>query len=529
MLRVVSKKFLRGGGGLDATSSIHQNIERCLVQQRKLSSSATTRNNTRYFSTAPNLKHETNNNNNNKEDGTSTIPKQPFVTAHLEPGEWDHHRRDPYFRPKPHLRSKLISAEDFANRAPVAFDGDFESYSDGMISLSWLDSKTSRQIYQLYLDMMILSQEKHQKTSHEYVVRVIAQKHNITTQRAAGVVQLQHAEEQMRRHSPELLCDEEAKIAEDRILQNIQDAYRAEEKSDPPREFIEDPVGIAGMGEPDESSLGYTNADDLYDMDRKLEQANVRDAKHARLLIDGHIYKEDVDESTILVKADAAAKRLLKAQQKIKQQGEVDGTDNNEAVNIPYPETNAEGKKRERFQFVAKVVNTRTMKKYNKGRKGKGGGSRRRGGGISNSYTNNNTSNTLVEHDGELRIATVTEAKQTAWKPIRHKSNEYIFEGAKHAWLEKMNGKQDVWGKMPITSASAATKTPSTEPPAAVTSVDIHAGEEVEAKDETLETKDADDVDSSSSSSSDEEEESTGKESEGSEEDESEDDSTKIK
>ena len=63
--------------------------------------------------------------------------------------------------------------------------------------------------------------------------------------------------------------------------------------------------------------------------------------------------------------------------------------------------------------------------------------------------TNNTIGNTLVEHNGELRIATVAEAKQTAWKPTRTASNEYLYEGVKRAWIERtLQGKKEVWGKV---------------------------------------------------------------------------------
>lgn len=370
-----------------------------------------------------------------KEEETD-IPKQPFVTAKLEPGEWDLKRTDPYFRPKP-PRSKMISAEDYANRPAVGFQNEFSTYEDSMASLSWLDQKSSRQIYQIYVDMMVLSQRQHNTTSHEYVCRVIAQKFNITPMRAAAVIQLQHAEEQMRQHNPELLCEEQAKYAEDAILQNIRDAYRAE-RSQPPRQpFVEEPAGAHGRGEADETSVSWTKTDDIYDLEAKIEQANVRDAKRARLLIDGHVYKEDVDEAQVPVRADVTTKRLIKAKKKQEEEKEDD------VQPIPYPETNAKGEKRARWKFVAKVVNTRAMRK--KGRK------------IIN-YTNNNVENTLVEHDGELRVATVEEAKQVAWKPTRSKDNEYIYEGAKSAWLQKtLEGKSGVWGRAPPTRASAPT------------------------------------------------------------------------
>jgi hypothetical protein len=370
-----------------------------------------------------------------KKDDESETAKQPFVTAKLEPGEWDLNRTDPFFRPKP-PRSKMISAEDYANRPPVGFENEFSTYEDSMVSLSWLDQKASRQIYQIYVDMIVLSQQQHKTTSHEYVCRVIAQKFNITPMRAAAVIQLQHSEEQLRQHDPEMLCEEQAKYAEQAILQNIRDAYRSERNQPPKQPFVEDPVGTHGRGEPDETSVSWKKTDDIYDLEEKIVQANVRDAEYARLLIDGHIYKEDIDESQVEVKTDSTCKRLIKA--KKKQQDQEDEA----STSIPYPQVNASGEKRARWKYVAKVVNTRAMRK--KGRR------------ILN-YTNNNVENTLVEHDGELRAATVEEGKHVAWKRTRSKNNEFIYEGAKKAWLEKtLQGKSDVWGRSKPTRASAA-------------------------------------------------------------------------
>ena len=367
------------------------------------------------------------------DDGDGSTPKQPFVTSHLEPGEWDGDRKDPFYRPKIPKRSGLISAEDFANRPPVAFENEFSSYTDAMISLSWLDSKTCRQIYQVYVDMMVLSQQQHSTTSHEYVTRVIAQKFNLTTSRTAAVIQLQHSEEQMRQHNPELLCEEQAQYAEEAIKKNIKDAYRADRSSPPSDGFMEDPVGIHGRGEMDETSKHWTTAEDMYDLEQKLEEATIRDAERSRVIIDGHVFKEDADESTEEVYTDANCRRLLKAQ---KEQKSKTPEDNGK---IPFPETDANGEKRSRWKYVAKVVNTRAMKK--KGRR-------------IPTYTNNNMSNTLVEEDGSLRVATVEEAKQVAWKPTRD-SNEYIYAGAKKAWLEKtLHGKTNVWGRAPPTRAS---------------------------------------------------------------------------
>lgn len=354
-------------------------------------------------------------------------------------------RSDPYHRPKP-PRNKLISAEDFANRPPVGFENEFSTYEDSMIALSWLDAKTCKQIYSTYVDMMVRHQtENPGRTSHEYVCRVLAQRFQITTWRAAGVVQLQHAEEQMRRNNPELLCEEQAQWAEETIMKNISDAYKSE-RLQPPNKghggqhqaFVEDPVGIHGLGEPDEVSNSWVGTDDIYDMEAKLHKANAKDDELAQVMIEEHVYKEDVDESTLPVRTDGVAKRLIKAQQQALKE-----SDGKEKTKISYPETNGQGVKRPRWKYVAKVVNTRAMRK--KGHK-------------ITSYSNNNTNNTLVEHDGKLRVATVEEAKKVAWKPTRTKGNACIYEGVQKAWLEKtINGNAEVWGKAPTTSAAAAT------------------------------------------------------------------------
>jgi hypothetical protein len=404
----------------------------------------------------PNDAMHRNNSNNNDNDDTSaeeTIKnnKQPFVKYKLEPGEWDINRRDPYHRPKP-PRNKLTSAEDFANRPPVGFQHEFSSYEDSMIALSWLDTKTCKSIYSLYTDMMVRHQTEHPgRTSHEYVCRVLAQRFQINTWRAAGVVQLQHAEEQMRRNNPELLCEDEAQWAENTILKNIQDAYKSQRSLPPNRgrvgeqqAFVEDPVGIHGLGDPDEISSSWTTTDDIFDMETKLQKANTRDEELAKILIDEHVYKEDADESTVQVRTDGVAKRLIKAQQKQKEENKQQSKDDKVTTveGIPNTENNGQGNKRSRWKYVAQVVNTRAMRK--KGKK-------------ITSYANNNMENTLVEEDGTLRVATVEEAKKAAWKPTRTRGNEYIYEGVKKDWLKKtIQGSTDVWGRAPITAAAAA-------------------------------------------------------------------------
>ncbi len=371
-------------------------------------------------------------------EGEKNEHPQAFVKAKLSPGEWDPKRTDPYFRPKPNPR--FISAEDFANRPAVGFDNEFSSYRDNMIELTWMDQNACKTIYESYINLMVTSHQNHQTTSHEYVVRLIAEKYQINTIRVAGIIQLQHAEEQMARHNPELLCPEQADHAEQVIQQNIRDAYKSE-KLQPPRRFLEDPAGNHGRGEPDEISTQWSKLDDIYDLEKRLDAAHVRDAARAQILIDNHLYKEDKDEAQEFVKLDAAAQRLIKAKEKLQKVMETEASNSTSKTTIPYPETNGNGESRRQWKYVAQIVNTRKLKK----KKHEQG---RRGHSIPTSYTNNTMGNTLVEQNGELRVATVEEAKQTAWKPTRTGSNEYLYEGVKKAWIERtLRGNTEVWGK----------------------------------------------------------------------------------
>ena len=55
--------------------------------------------------------------------------------------------------------------------------------------------------------------------------------------------------------------------------------------------------------------------------------------------------------------------------------------------------------------------------------------------------------NTLIEHDGKLRIATVAELEQTSWKHVRNES-EFMFRGVKEAWLRReLEGEVGGWGR----------------------------------------------------------------------------------
>jgi hypothetical protein len=72
-----------------------------------------------------------------------------------------------------------MSADDYANRPTVGLSGEFETMQDAMVVLSYLNDATQKEIYSLYLSMMLSTEKEHGRTSHEYVMRVIAQKYNI--------------------------------------------------------------------------------------------------------------------------------------------------------------------------------------------------------------------------------------------------------------------------------------------------------------------------------------------------------------
>jgi hypothetical protein len=104
---------------------------------------------------------------------------QPFVKTRLDPGEWDPKRTNPLYKPKYKSSSKIMSADDYANRPTVGLSGEFETMQDAMVVLSYLNDATQKEIYSLYLSMMLSTEKEHGRTSHEYVMRVIAQKYNI--------------------------------------------------------------------------------------------------------------------------------------------------------------------------------------------------------------------------------------------------------------------------------------------------------------------------------------------------------------
>lgn len=103
-------------------------------------------------------------------------------------------------------------------------------------------------MYRLYLEMMaamagsgkgkkVMGMEKakeHAKnairstnTSHEYVIRVVAQKYNVSTSRAAGVIQLQHDEEQLKKDPTFKVRHDVQALVDATVRDTIREVYQA--------------------------------------------------------------------------------------------------------------------------------------------------------------------------------------------------------------------------------------------------------------------------------------------------------------
>lgn len=379
---------------------------------------------------------------------------QPFVQTRIHPGEWDPETRtNPLYRPKFRSQAKIWSADDFSKQPTVGFTDEYENFAEAAVTLSWLTAADQKQIYQLYLEIMEAAADK-PRTSHEYVVRVIAQKFRLTPERVAGVIQLQHNEEQLIRQKnagvPDInLCEEAADFMDNSIQQEIRDAYQAfgEKKPD---EFVEDPIMFMGQ-----ERKTWQVVDDVFDVDQLLKDATVREEREARLAIDGYVYVEDVDDDTVELPLSKDCKELLRRQANFKKGQEKVNDEEHQpesnAVTVTVPEENATAEnRRPRWKYVAQVVNTRELyrQKHHDGIRTDG----------PMSYTNNSPENTLVEVDGTLRRATKADVQQTSWKSVRH-TCEHTYRTAKQGWLNrKIRGDMEAWGKAPKAPPVAAVK-----------------------------------------------------------------------
>ncbi|GAX27781.1 hypothetical protein FisN_13Hh114 [Fistulifera solaris] len=397
-------------------------------------------------------------------------PSQTFVKTRIRPGEWDPETRtNPLYRPKFRSRAKIWSGDDFARQPTVGFSSEYESFVDAAVTLSWLTQNDQKQIYRLYCDILEATTEG-SRTSHEYIVRVVAQKFNLTPERVAAVIQLQHNEEQMIRKQQEgddsvKLLTEAAEYMDNAIQQEINEAYRGFGLKKPD-EFVEDPTFI-GVGQ---ESKSWKVIDDLFDVDQLMKDAAVRDEREARVAIDGYVYVEDVDESSVKIPISKDCRELIKSVNRFKKtvssEGDIESID-------ALPKG---GERRERWKFVAQVVNTRQLRRQ------RDSDAKKRKNHAPRSYANNAPVNSLVEQNGSVRAATLEDVKQTAWKPVRHVC-EHIYQGAKQGWLDRrLRGDTKAWGRAPLAPVT---------PPKAVSAVE--STEEKEPVNEAEMAQDAND------------------------------------
>jgi len=413
--------------------------------------------------------------------------------------------RSSYWRPPwKNPRAEIISAEDFANRPRVTFSESFLTMNDAMAVLTWMTQEDKDGMYKLYLEMMtaIAGQSKDVKketwgilstnTSHEYVVRVVAQKYNVSTSRAGGVIQLQHNEEQCKK-DPDFKVNHALQAHMDtNIREHIREVYQSYGEKDP-LQFVEDPLASTGrIGREDTRSEKYEVASELTDVDALLKKTKMQEIEAAKVRIANHIYVEDVDERTRKVKVDKETKRLLRMGEELngfyeEKEEEVvteeeaeeapvksasDESDKKSAAKSdkrkkpkksrikvpqnlkipdgasPYPDNNRgydeiPQTRRPRWKFAAQIINTQMLETpLDSSRHGKKVAARakaRRHGRVVDG-------NTIIEQEGKLRVASVAELEQTSWKHVRDES-EFMFKGVKNAWLKRqLEGEVGGWG-----------------------------------------------------------------------------------
>ena len=421
---------------------------------------------------------------------SSDNKRQPFVTDEIEPGEWDADLKDPLHRPKYKSRARIISKEDYAHQPSVSFEDQYQTFADAMVTLSWMDHDTQRRIYDLYLNWMTNAQEKHGKTSHEYVCRLLGQRFNITPFRAAAIIQLQHQEEQYKLNEPDRpVLTEEAKIMDAYMKHTITEAYRSTGET-PPDTFVEpvDPEG--GM-----ESYKTVAVDDLMDVDQLTRDANVREQERARVMINEHVYIEDKDDEAQEIKLTRETKRLMKQKEQLQATKDAAG----DAVASPTAKEAMDQKdeRRPRWKFVAQTINTQDLNpkaKFSHYKDGKPLRGRRHRTRFQQDWPEN----TLIEEDGALRPANLAEVKQTSWKPVRH-VQEFTYEGLKKGWLDRtVRNKSNAWGKKNILEEKEKT-------PVKIGGEDVEAaeGEDVEAATESSDSSSSDSEGGSSSSDDD--------------------------
>lgn len=406
--------------------------------------------------------------------GTNHLPNpQDFVRVRLEPGEWSPDNKDPIHRPAWRNNAEIIHPDDWAMRPRVAMgNGELESIHDSMSTLGWLNAKQQDIIYQSYLEMtQRMTASTNGVTSHEYIFRVLAQKFNLSSTRISAICVLKHNEEQMKAGGEKIYYDHQD-FVDEKIAGYIQAAYSAYNEVNP-HQFVEPSIGNPS---PEAFDASYFPTDDLLDVDGILEEVNIREREKARLSIDTHIYKEDIDEDTISVHVAPNIQKLL---QKHAKNYSYDHAQRPGDLK-PEPGSGAEPK-RPRWKYACHFEDV--VKKEKGPRKYKG--RKRQDAKV--------TDHTIIELDGQLRAATLKEAKGCAWKP-KYNGKTALYQSLHDAWLNRQTtGSMKVWGRQEAPPELAALDASEVE--GSDQSDDVAAAEEDDApqKDDDAKVNDSED------------------------------------
>ncbi|EJK64697.1 hypothetical protein THAOC_14541 [Thalassiosira oceanica] len=430
----------------------------------------------------------------------------------LPPGFHQGHRRhendgrDSYWRPPVNnAHIEILSKDDFNNRPRIQFGEGFQSLHDGQITLSWLTQSDKHNMYSMYVSVMTAQSNNQKKggskkkkaenaddvkekswgvlsahTSHEYTIRLIAQKFNVSTSSAAAVIQLQHDEEQLKKDPNFKLYHDVQNHVDNQVNAWIREVYQSYgEKA--PLGYMEDPVSSTGLvGREDSGSPDMMRVSDLQDVDLLVRKTEALERETAISRMGKHVFVEDVDDSTRNVRLDSETKDLMTRASELRglydvKEEDHDANDGKGGANedprsdtsskrgqkkgperllkipkaaSPFPDNNRGYKdtletRRPRWRYAAQIINTHKLKHPpNQSRHGVKVAARakaRRHGRVVDG-------NTIIEEGGELRAATVAELEQTSWKHVRNES-EVMFRGVKDAWLRKeLHGESGGWG-----------------------------------------------------------------------------------
>jgi len=331
---------------------------------------------------------------------------------------------------------------------------------DAMVTLTWLSEDERQGIYTAYLNLMIEASNakdgdaggnatKGTTTSHEYVMQVIAQRYNLASVRVGAIVQNCHDEEQAAKRG-DYIHTKAQEFVDAKVREHITNCYAAYGEIDP-MGFVEDPVGVVpGITNPELSTMDTVRVEDLWDVERLLEEAVTRDVGEAQMQIDGKIYVEDINLGEVDANVNAECRTLIERKNddfKSKFMGGNFQRDETKGeLPLPYngiPKNQGDVQRRSRWKYAAKIINTREDKKN----MAKGGRMSRKA--IKKKVNDERLKNVIVEQDGKLRVASVEEVAGSALKPVRNEI-EFIYKGVKQAWMDRqLRDEKGGWGRVP--------------------------------------------------------------------------------